>query len=82
MSNPSIESPRVQRGMLPAFGLDKTMIAVIAGICVTVFLILSAFGQEPASSDESSSESSSAVEDRGSVFSEPHLLGADFKTND
>ncbi len=80
MSNPTIESTRVQRGMLPAFGTDKTTIAVVAGVCVTIFLVLSALGQEPAARDESSSESS-ATGGR-SVFSEPELLGADFQTGD
>lgn len=67
--------------MLPALGTDKTMIAVIAGVCLTIFLVLSAIGQEPASSDESSDEPSRTTEDV-SVFSEPELLGADFQMRD
>lgn len=67
--------------MLPALGTDKTMIAVIAGVCVTIFLVLSAIGQEPASRDDSSGESSTITRDV-SVFSEPELLGEDFQIAD
>ena len=67
--------------MLPALGTDKTMIAVIAGVCVTVFLVLSAIGQDPARSDVPSDESSRTTEDV-SVFSEPELLSADFQMDD
>ena len=68
--------------MLSALGTDKTMIAVIAGVCVTIFLVLSAIGQEPARSDESSDEPSRTTEDVPSVFSEPELLGSDFRIAD
>ena len=42
MNHSSIETPRAQRGgVLPALGTDKKM---IAGVCMAIFLALSAIG--------------------------------------
>ena len=80
MNHSSIETPRAQRGgVLPASGTDKT---IIAGVCVTSSLVLSAIGQEYASSNEPWDEFSRTTENAPSVFSEPELPGTNFQIGD
>lgn len=78
MTNQS-QSSRVPQGMLPAIGVDRTTVIVLAAICITAFLVLSGLGTEPAKVPGSTRETRT---DETSVFTESELLGADLDLRD
>jgi hypothetical protein len=74
-SQPTGNQNRVPESFLSALGVDRTVVMIFAGLCVTAFLILAAAGHQRETPKQKPTDVSEL--DPQSVFSDSELPGVD-----